>query len=284
MPKRAHAHVLEDRSRNKLTTLFETEGWTVERITRDYGEDLLVRIFLDGRPSSLFFFVQAKATTTLSRMLIQSGAYLSVPVSADHLELWNEFWPPVFLTVWDERNDVTYWECVQTSVAMAPRRRPQPGAARLWVPTVNILDRRGIQRILARTETRFSRLEREKQGAEHLVAVLREKLGLAIEYDPQFGMLQVPEGRFVPAPGGSQQMFPFGRFARELQKIARLLGVSPDEAYHIVIGTQLGLLQRVLNGESVIIRSPTGEVLTEWHSPADVGAHYIRLLESDDGP
>jgi hypothetical protein len=148
----------------------------------------------------------------------------------------------------------------------------------------NILNRRGIERILTRTETRFSRHERERQGATHLIEVLRESFGLEIEYDPQFGVLQVPDGRFVATPGGSPRMFPFGRFARELGEIARILNVSIEDAFNVTIGRQLGMLQRVLRGEAVVIRSPTGEILTEWHTPADVSADYIRLLEQDDGP
>jgi hypothetical protein len=214
----------------------------------------------------------------------RGGAYVSVPVTPEHVELWNEFWPPVVLTLWDEASDVTYWECIHSAVAIAPQRRQRPGATRIWIPITNILDGRGIQRLLARTENRFLRHERERQGAEHLIAVLRDNLGLEIVYDPQFGVLEVPEGLFIPTPGAGPRIYPFGRFAKELAALARALGVSTEEAFNIAVGSQLGMLQRILRGEPVIIRSPTGEILTEWHTPADVRDDYIRLLEEDDGP
>lgn len=42
MPKRPNSHVLEDLSRNRLHNVFEREGWTVEDLRKDYGEDLLI--------------------------------------------------------------------------------------------------------------------------------------------------------------------------------------------------------------------------------------------------
>ena len=69
MPRRPRSHHLEDLSRNRVHDAFTAVGWTVEDLRKDYGEDLFVRIFQDGRATLLCFFVQAKATDNLERHL-----------------------------------------------------------------------------------------------------------------------------------------------------------------------------------------------------------------------
>src|SRR5437764_13417330 len=114
MTQRPRAHLLETLSRDHLTTLFGQRGWTVESIKYDYGEDLLVRVFHNGKATPFIFFVQAKAYSSTQSLLIRRGRYLSVPVDADHLASWRNFREPVVFAVWDRSSNVTYWQTVQT--------------------------------------------------------------------------------------------------------------------------------------------------------------------------
>jgi hypothetical protein len=268
-----------------LVALFHDRGWTVEHVTRDYGEDLLVRIFTDGRATPFFFFVQAKAVSRADRFLIRNCSYLSIKVATDHLTLWREFSEPVFLTVWDAQSDTTFWECVQSAAAIADRRKTSTAegrTTRVWVPRVNVLDASGIERMIVRTESRYARYGREREGAKLLMPLLREQIGLDVEYDPQYGILQIPEGRFVPEVGTGPRMYPFGRFARDVERIAQLLGSTTGEAFNWALGNGLDVLKRIESGEPVVFRGPAGEIVDVWRTPADVSNDFIRMLEECD--
>lgn len=76
MPQRPRSHEVEDLSRNRLRDAFNGVGWTVEDLRKDYGEDLLVRIFDNGIATPLSFFVQAKGTD-----VIQNYASATGPIS-----------------------------------------------------------------------------------------------------------------------------------------------------------------------------------------------------------
>src|SRR5262249_5135795 len=198
-------HELEDHSRNCLHEIFIRQGWTVENLTKDYGEDLLVRIFSNGLATPLTFFVQAKATDNISKYLNKAGTLLTYPISTNHLKHWKRFWQPVILTVWDSRSNTTYWECIQTHCEALAKKQGLRGNAKtimVPIPTNNMLDKEGLARIEARTQTRFRRFVRERAGAEQLLEILNEEFGLKIEYEPQFGFVSIPEGRFVPDKEG----------------------------------------------------------------------------------
>ena len=113
MPSRPRSHSLEDVSIAHLTSCFAGVGWTTERLSSDYGEDLLVRVFERTRATEYSFFVQAKATDNLSQFLIHDGEVISFPIDGDHAKYWLHFWEPVILTVYDAASHVTYWTCIQ---------------------------------------------------------------------------------------------------------------------------------------------------------------------------
>jgi hypothetical protein len=114
MPKRPRSHELEDLSRNRLHNIFVSNGCVVEDLHKDYGEDLLVRIFEQGKATPFAFFVQAKATDHIDQYMHKNRRKLSFPIDLEHINHWNQFWEPVILTVWDANSDITYWESVQT--------------------------------------------------------------------------------------------------------------------------------------------------------------------------
>jgi hypothetical protein len=129
MPRRPRSHHLEDLSRKRLHDAFGAVGWTVEDLRKDYGEDLFVRIFQDGRATPLCFFVQAKATDNLERHLAK-GERLTFPVERRHVDHWQQFWEPVILSLWDSKDDRTYWTCVQTYMSTRREKRFWPAQER----------------------------------------------------------------------------------------------------------------------------------------------------------
>lgn len=114
MPKRPRQHVLEDLARARLHRDFSSIGWSVEDLDKDYGEDLLVRVFEGNRATPWSFYVQSKATDRLDKLRLKDGLHLAVPLASAHLQHWSLFWEPVVLTVYDAKRDVTYWEVVQS--------------------------------------------------------------------------------------------------------------------------------------------------------------------------
>lgn len=284
--KRTNSHALEDQSLRRIAAVFEAKRWTVERITRDYGEDLLVRVFADGDATPLLFFVQAKAFSSTRKLVIRRGEYLSVPVDPAHLESWRGFREPVILAVWDAATDVVYWQSVQTALSVAERRaewkRRKPPRARLWIPTENILDSLSVSHIEARAHAAWYELEREREGARVLIAALRDQLGLTVSFEPRHGIVAIPEGQFVPAPEGGERMYPFGRFAREIKQVASILGVSPEEAFNRTMEFMLGLLRQVMSGKPAVATAPDGRLVEIFKDADAVGEDFLRAFEHFD--
>lgn len=234
MPKRPRSHKLEDQSRNELHRIFTDFGWTVENLAKDYGEDLLVRIFSRGSATPYSFFVQAKATNRSLAYLATDKRNFLYPISSNHVKHWERFWEPVIITLWDGQNRSTYWECIQ-SFCEAPWPLGPPNLSRktlrVRIPTDHVLDPEGLRTIEARTKSRFERFTRERDGAKILVEILKDKLGLEVEYDPHGGILLIPKGTFVKdSVGGTSASF-FGRTAARLEDIRRRLGCTFEEAF-----------------------------------------------------
>lgn len=191
MPKRLRTHELEDRSRARLHTIFENCGWVVEDIDKDYGEDLLVRIFRDGVATPLKFFVQAKASDNLAHHTSKRNDTFHLNVSSDHVRQWNKFLEPVILTLWDSRSGDTYWVCVQDIVGGSRALRPtdEKKSVRVRIPCGNVLDNSGIEQIRILTSERHRRLIAERIGAEVLMDYLDRKYGIKVEYSPDAGVV-----------------------------------------------------------------------------------------------
>jgi hypothetical protein len=284
--RRTKEHELETASRDQLTALFHRKGWTVESIRSDYGEDLLVRVFVAGQATPWIFFVQIKAFSDVAKSRVYGGKYLSVPVDPEHLSAWAVLREPVVLAAWDAVTKLVYWQTIQTAVDVASRRsefaKSRRPTTRLHVPAENILDDAGADRLALRARAAWERLDREREGAQELLAALREQLGLEVTYDPQYGTLIIPAGKFVPAVGQRPKVHCFGRAARDIHEIATRLGVSPQNAFEQVMTVQLAFLKRVANGKAVSFRTRSGRVVKEWHSVQDVSEEIFRMYEQSD--
>lgn len=286
MTKRTREHELETASRDQLTALFHSKGWTVENITGDYGEDLLVRVFIGGNATPWIFFVQIKAFSTIARLKVSAGKYLSVPVDSAHINAWSSLREPVVLAVWDAATKLVYWQTIQTAMAVASRRsefekRPIP-ATRLRVPTENTLDEVSAERLANRARAAWEQVDRERDGARMLLKILRDDLGLDISYDPEYGTLIVPQGKFVSDTTTGPMFYHFGRAARDLNELAAQLGVSPQKAAEQAMSVHLAALRRVTDGKAVSFRTRSGKVIKEWKSVHDVSEAFFRMFEQSD--
>jgi Domain of unknown function (DUF4365) len=276
MPRRPRQHVLEDLAR-ALHRIFTQLGWTVEDLTKDYGEDLLIRIFSDGEATALAFFIQSKSTDTLVTKAREGDDYVPVRVSTDHLEHWRLFWQPVVLTLFDAASGITYWEVIQDITPSA--KSGQTGVAKsvtVYVSCRNQLDSRGIRRLLSRTRNRFEQFKAQKAGAQILIEQLREILGLAIEYNPESGMLIVPKGKFLVDPEGGKSITMFGAWARRMTALSKTTGLPPDKAFAEAIRLAKEVMSAFDDGRALQVRSPQGDVKQEWKSSKE----FLRFLKN----
>lgn len=266
MPRRPRAHIIEDIARARLRETFGSVGWVIEDLSQDYGEDIFVRVFEEGQATPWSFFMQSKATDNIQRYLVEDKAELSFPIKTRHLEHWRHFWEPVVLTIWDSSSDITCWEFIQDFLDSLSEtqlvRAKEKATLRVRVPTFNRLDRKGIDQILSRTKSRFERFEVERTGAVTLIRAIKEIWGVKIHYNPQFGILTLPHGRFVQDPSGNRSIFTFGRFEAFLDVIGQHTGW--DQERLIKEFMIQGVIHRLLEEEGPLL--PGGRMPKEFRN------------------
>jgi hypothetical protein len=228
MPQRPRSHEVEDLSRNRLRDAFNGVGWTVEDLRKDYGEDLLVRIFDNGIATPLSFFVQAKGTDAIQNYASATGP-IFVPLKREHVNHWREFSEPVIVALWDSKADRIYWNCVQTYLFTEEGKTALAAATETLRIPVNLpLDATGLLWIHSITKSRFERSQDERQGVQALIDLLREHLKLEIEYDAGGLVLVTPPGE-LPIAGF------FGRMAEKVDDLAKHWGCSHEEAWRTAV-------------------------------------------------
>lgn len=284
MPKRPREHIIEDLARMQLHQTFAKVGWASEDLDKDYGEDILVRIFEDGTATPWSFFVQSKGTDNLERYLSKDQKNIFFPIKSTHIEHWSRFWEPVVLAIYDARTETTYWEVIQTyleEVKDSKHSKPRKSIS-IHVPTDNLLDVEGLQRIRNRTKNRFQRFEAQKEGAEILIDELSEKWGVDIEYDPEFGILMLPKGEFHQGPTGGHTVIAFGKFASQLERIQEKHGIDPESAFGNSIELTLQIVKAFKNGARLQIQDKEGVVIEQWKNIEDLLRRVDRQMEIDD--
>ena len=224
MPKRTRSHQIEDLSRNRLHAGFESCGWTVEDLAKDYGEDLLVRIFDRGVATPYSFFVQAKATDRIATFIRQK--VVAFPIETGHLRHWVRFSEPVILTLWDSKRDVTYWVCVQDAVkrmgiSESAYKRKTLSVA---IPLANQLNQDGLLRISGIAKIRLERHLRENEGAQILIDLIQETSGRKVrDYNADIGYLSLED------PKGGEVCYFWGQMRDEVQFYSEKLGLEPQQ-------------------------------------------------------
>jgi Domain of unknown function (DUF4365) len=250
MTIRPRSHVLEEVSKTKLReALVDGMGWVIEELHKDYGEDLFVRIFKDGRATPLAFFIQAKASSRAA--FDKRRKRFSVRVKTAHLHHWAMFWEPVFVTLYDARRGNTYWEAVHYYLETPEGRTRLHSAGKtisIPIPAINRLDEEGIKRMLIWTKQRFRRHANEELAAKVLLELLEDAGVEIIEYSPENECVAKRE-----KDGGATYIY-FGQFAELMD--AR--GISGEQI------KQTALKHAREPGETVTFRG--NHVFVTWPS------------------
>jgi hypothetical protein len=113
MRTRGLRSVSGDIAEHQVAMFFLERGWTAQKVTPDYGEDLMVRIFdRDGQSTPYIFFVQVKGKQ--EHRVTQERNQYDFLIEKPHYDSWMTFWQPMFLVVWDHKKKTGRWDWVQT--------------------------------------------------------------------------------------------------------------------------------------------------------------------------
>jgi len=284
MPKRPRKHVIEDIARARLHRDFSNIGWTVEDLDRDYGEDLLVWIFERENATPWSFYVQSKATDRIDTLLMKDGRNVAFSITSQHAQHWERFWEPVVLAIYDSKSDVTYWEIIQSYLESTrglcvddPRK-----TVTIHVPTDNLLDEEGLLRLRNITKSRFERFEAQKEGAQVLIEELRRQWKVDIEYDPEWGYLELPKGKFLTDKSGNSTITAFGRFASQFQRMEKKHGINPKLAFEGSIELIHKIVSAYKEGAKLQVLRKNGVVVQEFETLEDLLRHARRKQELDE--
>ncbi|MEM6562081.1 MAG: DUF4365 domain-containing protein [Planctomycetota bacterium] len=133
--QRTRQHVIADLAVNHVERQILLAGHTCEAFRYDYGLDLTVYFYSEGRVTNGHVVVQVKASDT--PRYLRTQPVVSFAPSMEDLEHWAGEWVPVFLVVYDADRDVAYWREI-TSVDRGSRRP-------LHLPMDQVLDRTAVK-------------------------------------------------------------------------------------------------------------------------------------------
>jgi hypothetical protein len=131
--RRTREHVIADQSVNHVERLIIDAGHTAQRLTPDYGYDLVLFTYDDRgylEPGSVY--IQLKASETLPAV----GADYVFDLDIRDYNLWMIEEMPVILILFAAARRRAYWLCVQDYFRRDASRRPKKGAksVRVRVP------------------------------------------------------------------------------------------------------------------------------------------------------
>lgn len=140
----------EDRSEGQLKDRFAALGWPCDRLGRDLGEDLSVRIYDDGASSGLTFLVQLKSTAASAALKRKRSAALAYPLEVKDLLHWEVSTTLVVLVVWDVEKQTGWWrsipEIIKELDATTKGWREQKTVT-VTVSLANATDEAGLKRL-----------------------------------------------------------------------------------------------------------------------------------------
>lgn len=110
--RRTRSHVLADLSANHVERYALLCGYSVERVTHDYGIDLVLSTYSSrGEIQNGPVFLQLKATDAPRRL--KGGQAIAVTLRRSDLEFWLREAMPVILVLYDGSAQTAYWLYVQ---------------------------------------------------------------------------------------------------------------------------------------------------------------------------
>ena len=144
--QRTRQHIIADLSVHYVERFVLEEGHTAQRLTSDYGFDLLLRTFdEDGYAEPDLVWIQLKAAESLT--VVGSNCVFDLDIR--DYNLWMVEHMPVIMILFDASRRKAYWLAVQRYFRADSARRPLKGAktVRVHVPKRQVVSRRAIQRI-----------------------------------------------------------------------------------------------------------------------------------------
>jgi hypothetical protein len=160
--QRTRQHVIADQSVNYVERFIIDEGHTTQRLTPDYGYDLILFTFdEEGYAEPRVAFLQLKASEALT---YSKGRYLFALDIRDY-NLWMAENAPVFLVLFDATRRRAYWVCVQHYFENDVSRQPKKGAKqiRIEIPDHQTISRRGVAKMRRLKNNRANLVLREEE-------------------------------------------------------------------------------------------------------------------------
>ena len=146
----AREQAQEDQSEAQFRERFAQVGWPCDRLGRDLGEDLAVRIYDDGASTGLMFHVQLKSTARAERLTRKKTPALAYRLEVKDLKHWEVSATLVVLVVWDVDARVGWWRPIPEIIkdldtVKAGWRKKR--VVSVSVPLVNGTDGDGLERL-----------------------------------------------------------------------------------------------------------------------------------------
>ncbi len=135
-------------SRKQFAEWLEKHEWVIDE-PFDLGEDMVIRIYDDGRWSGITFWAQLKSTTDLASHLIR-GNQLSYPIKTKDLLHWRDVATPVYLFLWDVTQETGCWVSVDQAVNELAMRQPdweKKKTVQVHIPRANTTTTQQLYRI-----------------------------------------------------------------------------------------------------------------------------------------
>lgn len=127
MPQRPQEHKIGGLAAASVTKILKEEGFAVDAVSEDYGEDLLVQTDHEGKMDASRLWIQVKGTADIDRYRTSKKSKkerFSYPVSFDHVKRWIRTIDLVIVVLWDVEQDIGYYA--------VPRRQVDE-----WKPTMS---------------------------------------------------------------------------------------------------------------------------------------------------
>jgi hypothetical protein len=141
----------EDRSEGQIRERFAELGWPCDRLGRDLGEDLHVRIYDDGRSTGLSFLVQLKSAADTERLKRKKSPALAYRLDVKDLLHWEDSTTQVVvLVLWDVAKRSGWWRSVPeivTELDKAGKSWRKKKTVTATVPLANVTDEEGVSRL-----------------------------------------------------------------------------------------------------------------------------------------
>jgi hypothetical protein len=157
--QRTRQHVIADLSVHHVERFILEQGHTTQRLSSDYGYDLLMSTF-DERgyvePGSVYFQLKAKEA------LDEAGAHYAYDLDIRDYNLWTREKMPVIFILYDASCRRAYWLAIQEYFRADVTRRPRKGArsVRIRLPRRQVVNGRAIAKM---RELKWAALRQEQE-------------------------------------------------------------------------------------------------------------------------